>query len=257
MKEQLRAGICLFVLLTLLTGVAYPAIVTMIAQTVFHDQANGNVIEKDGKSVGSKLIGQPFESMAYFWGRPSATGPVPFNAAASTGSNLGPTNPAHLGAVRSRIEKIRTAHPDQNGPIPVDLVTTSLAGLIRISVRRQRNIRSRVSQNLADCAKPMSLNLSPSKRKSGPLVFWEKGVSMFSNSILPWIGTQRLPREWNLNMRNPPFGMRVFIVSFVLAVFGGLGGLMCAIVFGYVFECTLLGCVAGAIAGAMLEAYSG
>lgn len=129
MKEQLRAGICVFALLTLLTGVAYPAIVTAIAQVVFHDQANGSVMEKDGKSVGSKLIGQSFESMSYFWGRPSATGPVSFNAAASTGSNLGPTNPAHLDAVRSRVERIRAAHPEQSGPVPVDLVTTSASGL--------------------------------------------------------------------------------------------------------------------------------
>ena len=129
MKEHLRAGMSLFVLLTLLTGVAYPALVTLIAQTVFHSQANGSVIQREGQSVGSELIGQPFESMTYFWGRPSATSPVPFNAAASTGSNLGPTNPAHLDAIRGRVEKLRTAHPDQTGPIPVDLVTTSASGL--------------------------------------------------------------------------------------------------------------------------------
>lgn len=129
MKAQLRPCLVLFTLLTLLTGVAYPALITVIAQVVFHDQANGSVLERDGKSVGSVLIGQTFEDPSYFWGRPSATGPTGYNSAASSGSNLGPTNPASLDAIKGRVESIRAAHSDQTGPVPVDLVTASGSGL--------------------------------------------------------------------------------------------------------------------------------
>jgi K+-transporting ATPase ATPase C chain len=129
MFAQLRALLVIFVLLTLLTGVVYPALATLIAQTVFPQAANGSVIQRDGLAVGSELIGQPFDDPKYFWGRPSATSPTPYNAAASTGSNLGPTNPAQLNAVRDRVEAMRNAHPDQKGPVPVDLVTASASGL--------------------------------------------------------------------------------------------------------------------------------
>jgi K+-transporting ATPase ATPase C chain len=129
MKAHLRAAITLFGLLTLLTGVVYPALVTVVAQGVFPYRANGSVIVRDGKPVGSELIGQPFDDPRYFWGRPSATSPTPYNAASSAGANLGPTNPALRDAVRSRVEAIRTAHPDQQGPVPVDLVTASASGL--------------------------------------------------------------------------------------------------------------------------------
>jgi potassium-transporting ATPase KdpC subunit len=135
MKEQLRPAFTLFVLLTLLTGVAYPAVVTLAAQGLFPYRANGSVLSAGGQAVGSELIGQPFESedpaarQRYFWGRPSATSPSPYNAASSTGSNLGPTNPALLEAVRGRVEAIRQAHPDQSGPVPVELVTASASGL--------------------------------------------------------------------------------------------------------------------------------
>ena len=119
----------MFGLLTLLTGVAYPALITLFAQGVFSHQANGSVIERDGKPVGSELIGQTFDDPRYFWSRPSATGPTGYNAASSSGSNLGPTNPALLDAVKGRVAAIREAHPDQNGPVPVDLVTASASGL--------------------------------------------------------------------------------------------------------------------------------
>jgi K+-transporting ATPase ATPase C chain len=118
----------IFVALTVVTGVAYPALMTVIAQIVFPYQANGSLVERDGKIVGSELIGQAFDDPRYFWGRPSATSPA-YNGAASTGSNFGPTNPAQLDAVRGRLQKIREAHPDQSGPIPVDLVTASGSGL--------------------------------------------------------------------------------------------------------------------------------
>lgn len=129
MFREIRSAVLLFLWLTLLTGVVYPLVMTGIAQVVFPHQANGSIIERDGKAVGSALIGQPFDDAKYFWSRPSATGPVPYNAAASTGSNYGPTNPAQLDAVRGRVEAIKKASPDQIGPVPIDLVTASGSGL--------------------------------------------------------------------------------------------------------------------------------
>ncbi|MCI0455631.1 MAG: potassium-transporting ATPase subunit KdpC [Gemmataceae bacterium] len=129
MNTHLRAALTVFVLLALLTGVVYPVIVTLVAQGIFPHQANGSVLVRDGKAVGSELIGQHFDASRYFWGRPSATAPTPYNAASSTGSNLGPTNSALLDAVRSRVEAIRQAHQDQTGPVPVELVTASASGL--------------------------------------------------------------------------------------------------------------------------------
>jgi K+-transporting ATPase ATPase C chain len=129
MKEHLRPALSIFLLLTLLTGVVYPLLVTVIARAAFPHQAGGSIVARDGQPVGSELIGQPFADPQYFWSRPSATSPVPYNAAASTGSNLGPTNPAQLDAVQARVAAIRRADPDQNGPIPADLVTASASGL--------------------------------------------------------------------------------------------------------------------------------
>src|SRR5438445_10347463 len=104
MKSNLRAGLTLFALLTLVTGVIYPAVVTLVAQTAFRYQANGSVLLRDGKPVGSELIGQNFTDVRYFWGRPSTTKKVPYNAASSTGSNLGPTNPDLLKSAKERLE---------------------------------------------------------------------------------------------------------------------------------------------------------
>jgi K+-transporting ATPase ATPase C chain len=128
MWTVVRQALLVFVALTVVTGVAYPVVMTVLAQVVFPHQANGSLIERDGKVVGSQLIGQQFDDPKYFWSRPSATAPA-YNGAASTGSNYGPTNPAQLDAVKSRVENIRKAHPEQTGPIPVDLVTASGSGL--------------------------------------------------------------------------------------------------------------------------------
>src|SRR5215471_7294832 len=129
MGAQLRPAIVLLVLLSVLTGLVYPAIVTAIAQVVFPHQANGSLIVKDGKVVGSTLIGQPFDDPKYFWGRPSATSPFPYNAASSSGSNQGPTNPALYDAVKGRVEALRAVDPGNTAPVPVDLVTASGSGL--------------------------------------------------------------------------------------------------------------------------------
>ena len=114
---------------TILTGLVYPLVVTGISQLVFPRQANGSLIVSNGQTVGSTLIGQQFDDPKYFWGRLSATGPYPYNAAASSGSNLGPTNPALLDAVKARIAALQTADPSNTQLIPVDLVTASGSGL--------------------------------------------------------------------------------------------------------------------------------
>lgn len=129
MKNILRPALVLFLALTLLTGVAYPLAVTGAAQLLFPAQAAGSLILRDGKPVGSSLIGQNFADPGHFWGRPSATGPMPYNAAASGGSNLGPLNPALLDAVKARIDALRAADPGNADPVPVDLVTASASGL--------------------------------------------------------------------------------------------------------------------------------
>jgi potassium-transporting ATPase KdpC subunit len=129
MFVQLRSVVLMFIVLTLITGVAYPLLVTVIAQTVFPYQANGSLIVRDGKVVGSELIGQSFDDPKYFWGRPSATSAFPNDASASSGSNLGPTNPSQFDAVRARLDAIKKAQPDSTGPVPIDLVTASASGL--------------------------------------------------------------------------------------------------------------------------------
>jgi potassium-transporting ATPase KdpC subunit len=129
MLSQVRPALVILTLMTLLTGVAYPALVTAVAQVAFPSQANGSLIVVNGSVVGSALIGQPFDEPRYFWGRPSATAPYPYNAAASTGSNLGPTNPALTDAVATRIAALRAAGAPANQPVPADLVTASGSGL--------------------------------------------------------------------------------------------------------------------------------
>ncbi|BCL74716.1 potassium-transporting ATPase KdpC subunit [Jeongeupia sp. HS-3] len=129
MNTQLRPAITIFVLLTALTGVIYPALVTGAAQVAFPHQANGSVIVKDGKAIGSELIGQNFTEPKYFWGRPSATGPMAYNGGASSGSNLGPTNPALVDAAKARVATLKAADPGNAAPVPVDLVTASASGL--------------------------------------------------------------------------------------------------------------------------------
>jgi K+-transporting ATPase ATPase C chain len=129
MRTQLRPALVSLVALTLITGLLYPLVVTGMAQVLFPRQASGSLILIDGKPVGSSLIGQPFDAPKYFWGRPSATSPFPYNAAASSGSNLGPTNDALIKAVQARIDALKTADPDNPLPLPVDLVTASGSGL--------------------------------------------------------------------------------------------------------------------------------
>jgi len=129
MKDQIRPALTMLAILTLLTGLLYPLAVTGLAQLLFPHQANGSLVVRDEKVIGSELIGQYFDQSKYFWSRPSATSPFPYNAAASSGSNLGPTNPALNEAVKGRVAALRTADPPNDQPIPVDLVTASASGL--------------------------------------------------------------------------------------------------------------------------------
>ncbi len=126
---QMRPALAVFAALTVLTGLVYPAATTLIAQLLFPRQANGSLIARGGKVVGSELIGQAFRDPRHFWSRPSATAPFPYNAASSSGSNLGPTNPALLRAVAARVAALRAADPGNAAPIPPDLVTASGSGL--------------------------------------------------------------------------------------------------------------------------------
>ena len=152
MKSHVRPALVLFMLLTLITGVAYPLLITGIGQALFPAQASGGVIEREGKPVGATLIGQGFSAPKYFWSRPSATSPMPNNGNASSGSNLGPTNPALVDAVQSRIDALKKADPANNQPIPVDLVTASASGLdphISIAAARYQSGRIASTRNVS------------------------------------------------------------------------------------------------------------
>lgn len=129
LKQSLRPALVLFILLSIITGIAYPLATTALGKWLLSQQANGSLIESEGKLIGSSLIGQNFTEAKYFWGRPSATGPYPNNATASSGSNQGPLNPALAEAVKSRVSALKAADPNNTLPVPVDLVTASASGL--------------------------------------------------------------------------------------------------------------------------------
>lgn len=129
MLSLLRPALVLFVLLSLITGIAYPLATAAVAQLAFPHAANGSMVVRDGKTIGSVLIGQNFDAPGYFRGRPSATSPMPYNANASTGSNLGPSNPALLDVVKQRIAALRAADPSETTPVPSELVMASASGL--------------------------------------------------------------------------------------------------------------------------------
>jgi K+-transporting ATPase ATPase C chain len=129
MSRLIRNALSMLLVMTVITGLIYPMVATGVAQVLFPHQANGSLIERDGKPIGSELIGQNFDDPKYFWGRPSATTPQPYNGTASNGSNLGPTNTALRDAVQQRIDALRKADPGNTAPVPADLVTASGSGL--------------------------------------------------------------------------------------------------------------------------------
>jgi len=126
---SIRPALVLFLLLTMVTGLLYPLLVTVAAQVLFPSRAAGSLLMRDGRAVGSRLIGQSFGDPRYFWSRPSATAPQPYNGTASTGSSLGPLNPTLLDAVKARVAALRAADPGNDAPVPIDLVTASGSGL--------------------------------------------------------------------------------------------------------------------------------
>ena len=147
MKTLLRPALVSFVILSAVTGLLYPLAVTSVGQALFPKQAAGSLIEREGKLVGSELIGQSFTSPKYFWGRPSATGPMANNAGGSSGSNQGPLNPALADAVKARIEALRAADPGNTAPVPADLVSASASGLDpHISMAAARYQAARVAR---------------------------------------------------------------------------------------------------------------
>ena len=153
MTNLIRPTIVLLALLTLITGAAYPLLVTAIGQTVMADQANGSLITRNGRTIGSSLIGQSFASQKYFWSRPSATSPMPNNASASSGSNLGPTNPALKDAVAGRVDVLQKANAANKQTVPIDLVTASASGLdpdISEAAARYQTSRVAAARNLTD-----------------------------------------------------------------------------------------------------------
>jgi len=129
MASIIRPAVVLFLVMTAITGIIYPFVVTGLAQALFPAQAGGSLVMRGGQAVGSSLIGQPFADPKYFWSRPSATTPQPYNATGSTGSNLGPLNPALTDGIKARIDALRAADPGNKAPVPVDLVTASASGL--------------------------------------------------------------------------------------------------------------------------------
>ena len=129
MLKEFRPALILLMALSILTGMLYPALVTGLAKVAFANASDGSLLESDGRIVGSRLIGQHFSDPKHFWGRPSATSPMPYNAASSGGSNQGPLNPALADAVKERIKSLKSSDPTQTSPIPIDLVTTSASGL--------------------------------------------------------------------------------------------------------------------------------
>jgi potassium-transporting ATPase KdpC subunit len=129
LAREFRPAVVIFVVLTIITGVIYPLAVTGVGAALFPSAAGGSLIVKDGKTVGSRLIGQPFDDPKYFWSRPSATSPYGYNAGASSGSNLGPLNETLESAVKDRVANLKNADPAQEGPPPIDLVTASASGL--------------------------------------------------------------------------------------------------------------------------------
>ena len=147
MRTQLKPAIVLLVLFTFITGVLYPLAITALAQVAFPQQANGSLIIENGQPVGSNLIGQPFDDPAYFWGRLSATGPVPYNGTASSGSNLGPTSATLMGNIQARLDALHAADSGNDAPVPVDLATASASGLDpHISLAAARYQAARVAR---------------------------------------------------------------------------------------------------------------
>jgi K+-transporting ATPase ATPase A chain len=231
-KKQIKPALVLFFVLTILLGVIYPLVVTGIAQVIFPVQSNGNVLEHNGNVVGSAMVGQPFTSAKYFWGRPSATSPVPYNAGASSGSNLGPNNPALTDAVKARTDALHAADPTNTQLIPVDLVTASGSGLdpdISIAAAQYQVSRIARERNLNEQDVQALVAQHTEPRQFG--IFGEPRVNVLSlNLALDDLSAGRItaPQQTPAQQNAQPliFGMRmadwlqliVFIIIIALLV---------------------------------------
>jgi K+-transporting ATPase ATPase A chain len=236
-RKQIKPAIVLFFVLTLLLGIVYPLVVTGIAQVIFPVQSNGNVLEHNGKVVGSALVGQPFTSAKYFWGRPSATSPVPYNAGASSGSNLGPNNPALTDAVKARVDALHAADPTNTQLIPVDLVTASGSGLdpdISIAAAQYQVSRIARERNLNEQDVQALVAQQSEPRQFG--IFGEPRVNVLSlNLALDDLSAGRIsaPQQTTTHQNHEPlvFGMRmsdwlqiiifIIIIAFLVVPLGG------------------------------------
>ena len=244
-RKQIKPAVVLFLLLTILLGIVYPLVITGIAQVIFPVQANGNIIEHNGKVAGSALVGQPFTSADYFWGRPSATVPVPYNAGASSGSNLGPDNPALADAVKARAGALHAADPANTLVIPVDLVTASGSGLdpdISIAAARYQVPRVARERNLSerDVQALVAQQIEP--RQFG--IFGEPRVNVLSlNLALDDLSAGRIsaPQQTpaQQNPEPPAFGMRmsdwlqlVVFIIIIMVLVRPLGGWMARVYTG-------------------------
>lgn len=166
--SELRPALVSFLLLTLITGVIYPMLVTGVGQVAFADAANGSLVRAGDRIIGSRLIGQPFTDPKYFFSRPSATAPQPYNGAASSGSNLGPTNPALIKAIGERVAALRALDPENKAPVPIDLVTASASGLdphispaaAEYQVPRVARLRHRPESEIRELVKQATMSRS-------------------------------------------------------------------------------------------------
>jgi K+-transporting ATPase ATPase A chain len=227
-KKQIKPALVLFFVLTILLGVVYPLVVTGIAQVIFPVQSNGNVLEHNGNVVGSALVGQPFTSAKYFWGRPSATSPMPYNAGASSGSNLGPNNPALTDAVKARVDALHAADPANTQLIPVDLVTASGSGLdpdISIAAAQYQVSRIARERNLSekDIQALVTNHIEP--RQFG--ILGEPRINVLSlNLALDDLSAGRIsvPQQTTAHQNTQPlvFGMRMSdwlqIILFIIII---------------------------------------
>jgi len=181
---MLRPALTVFVALSIVTGLLYPGVVTGIAKAVFPHEAAGSLIVRNGKTVGSELIGQPFSDPKYFWGRLSATAPMPYNAAASVGSNLGPTNPALTDAAKARIDALHASDPGNLAPVPVDLVTASGSGLDpQISPAAAKYQAARVARLRGVPQEKVDALIAANTQGPGLGVFGEPGVNVLKLNL--------------------------------------------------------------------------
>jgi len=243
-RNQIKPAIVIFFLLTLITGIFYPFFITAIAQLIFPVQANGNFIVHEGKVVGSSLIGQPFSSPGYFWGRPSATTVMPYNAGLSSGSNLGPTNPALISAVNASVESLHAADPANTLPIPVDLVTSSASGLdpdISVAAAYYQVHRIALERNMSEESVKSLVNSQVNPRQFW--IFGEPRVNvlmlnlalddMMANNVVPPASVQpdlTLPDESGLQI--PDWIVVILFFSVFVVTVVPLGRFMVKVITG-------------------------